>query len=254
MTDPCSRTGVFHAELNKTRWQAVAHPATTGQCKTTIQHPPRTILTFQHFDIFLLQSRNFHINSWCRPAALLKLDIRYKTLITYQTFDCIVKVKAEFMNKSKEFYNDNEDIAVMMFDINYGYRRCCRKLTNAENSRILEFQKGMMKRMNVLSPCFLRQNKGQKQRWRPFLAERLSQMSLDLVQDDFFNWSVRDETLFSDQTNSLWHAFWGWSFWPIYQHSLGQGRTYIWFVDYFFLFHSILLKLWSQEDKYLILF
>ena len=81
-------------------------------------------MTFQHFDIFLLPSRNFHINSGCRPAALLKLDIRYKTLITYQTFDCIVKVKAEFMNKSKEFYNDNEDIAVMMFDINYGYRRC----------------------------------------------------------------------------------------------------------------------------------
>ena len=54
----------------------------------------------------------------------MKLDIRYKTLITYQTFDCIVKVKAEFMNKSKEYYNDNEDIAVMMFDINYGYRRC----------------------------------------------------------------------------------------------------------------------------------
>lgn len=73
------------------------------------------------------------------------------------------------------------------------------KLTNAENSRILEFQKGMMKRMNVLSPCFLRPNKGQKQRWRPFLAERLSQMSLDLVQDDFFNSSVRDETLFSDR-------------------------------------------------------
>lgn len=58
-----------------------------------------------------------------RPAALLKLDIRYKTLITYQTFDCIIKVKAEFKNKSKDFYNDNEDIAVMMFDINYGYRR-----------------------------------------------------------------------------------------------------------------------------------
>jgi len=76
MTDPCSRTGVFHASLNKSR-----------------------------------------------PAALLKLDIRYKTLITYQTFDCIIKVKAEFKNKSKDFYNDNEDIAVMMFDINYGYRR-----------------------------------------------------------------------------------------------------------------------------------
>ena len=57
------------------------------------------------------------------PTAFLKLDIRFKTMITYQTFDCIVKVKAEFMNKSKEYYNDNEDIAVMMFDINYGYRR-----------------------------------------------------------------------------------------------------------------------------------
>lgn len=76
MTHDCSRTGVFNAQLNKSR-----------------------------------------------PAALLKLDIRYKTLITYQTFDCIVKVQAEFRNKSKEFYNDNEDIAVMMFDINYGYKR-----------------------------------------------------------------------------------------------------------------------------------
>ena len=76
--------------------------------------------------LFLLPIFIFcHNNFWCRPAALLKLDIRYKTLITYQTFDCIVKVKAEFMNKSKEYYNDNEDIAVMMFDINYGYRRCC---------------------------------------------------------------------------------------------------------------------------------
>jgi len=26
------------------------------------------------------------------PAALLKLDIRYKTLVTYQSFDCIIKV------------------------------------------------------------------------------------------------------------------------------------------------------------------
>jgi len=76
VTSPCSRTGIYNAELNSSR-----------------------------------------------PAALLKLDIRYKTLVTYQTFDCIVKVKAEFQNKSKEYYNDNEDIAVMMFDINYGYRR-----------------------------------------------------------------------------------------------------------------------------------
>jgi len=76
MTDSCSRTGIYNAELNKTS-----------------------------------------------PAALLKLDIRYKTLVTYRTFDCIIKVKAEFRNKSKEYYNDNEDIAVMMFDINYGFRR-----------------------------------------------------------------------------------------------------------------------------------
>jgi len=57
------------------------------------------------------------------PVALLKLDIRYKTLVAYQTFDCMIKVKTEFMNKSREYYNDNEDIAVMMFDINYGYKR-----------------------------------------------------------------------------------------------------------------------------------
>jgi len=57
------------------------------------------------------------------PAALLKLDIRYKTLVTYQSFDCIIKVKTEFHNKSREFYNENEDVAVMMFDINHGYRR-----------------------------------------------------------------------------------------------------------------------------------
>lgn len=57
------------------------------------------------------------------PTAFIKLDIRYKTLVTYQTFDCIIKVKTEFTNKSREFYNDNEDIAVMMFDMNYGYWR-----------------------------------------------------------------------------------------------------------------------------------
>ena len=33
------------------------------------------------------------------------------------------QVRTEFMNKSREFYNENEDIAVMMFDINYGYKR-----------------------------------------------------------------------------------------------------------------------------------
>lgn len=58
------------------------------------------------------------------PAALLKLDSRYKTLVTTHTFDCVIKVKTEFGNKSREFvYNDNVDLAVMMFDINYGYKR-----------------------------------------------------------------------------------------------------------------------------------
>jgi len=57
------------------------------------------------------------------PTAFLKLDIRFKTMITYQTFDCIIKVQTEFSNKSKEFYNDNEDIALMMFDIKYGHLR-----------------------------------------------------------------------------------------------------------------------------------
>ena len=33
------------------------------------------------------------------------------------------QVKTEFHNKSREFYNENEDVAVMMFDINHGYRR-----------------------------------------------------------------------------------------------------------------------------------
>ena len=52
---------------------------------------------------------------------------RYRTLVTYQTFDCLIKVKTEFLNKSQETYNENEDIAVMMFDISHGYIRyyCC---------------------------------------------------------------------------------------------------------------------------------
>ena len=112
----------------------------------------------------------FHLCGCCcsRPAALLKLDIRYKTLITYQTFDCIVKVKAEFMNKSKEYYNDNEDIAVMMFDINYGYRRWME----------------MMMRKRVLSPClcFLPPNKG-RLRW--ISSPTASQMTFSVPTLDF---------------------------------------------------------------------
>ena len=52
-------------------------------------------------------------------------------------------MKTEFHNKSREFYNENEDVAVMMFDINHGYRRCssidlilsegsCQKTQSAE--------------------------------------------------------------------------------------------------------------------------
>ena len=51
------------------------------------------------------------------------LCVRYRTLVTYQTFDCLIKVKTEFLNKSQETYNENEDIAVMMFDISHGYIR-----------------------------------------------------------------------------------------------------------------------------------
>ena len=51
------------------------------------------------------------------------LCARYRTLVTYQTFDCLIKVKTEFLNKSQETYNENEDIAVMMFDISHGYIR-----------------------------------------------------------------------------------------------------------------------------------
>jgi len=76
LTDPCSRTGEYHAVINKTH-----------------------------------------------PASLLKLDIRYKTLVTYQTFDCVIKIKTEFGNKSRDYYNENEDIALLMFDIHHGYRR-----------------------------------------------------------------------------------------------------------------------------------
>lgn len=57
------------------------------------------------------------------PALLVKLDTRYRTLVTYQTFDCLIKVKTEFLNKSGETYNENEDIAVMMFDVSHGYIR-----------------------------------------------------------------------------------------------------------------------------------
>jgi len=57
------------------------------------------------------------------PALLVKLDTRYRTLVTYQTFDCLIRVKTEFLNKSQETYNENEDIAVMMFDVSHGYIR-----------------------------------------------------------------------------------------------------------------------------------
>ena len=49
-----------------------------------------------------------------RKTNVQAFSLRYRTLVTYQTFDCLIKVKTEFLNKSQETYNENEDIAVMM--------------------------------------------------------------------------------------------------------------------------------------------
>jgi len=74
------------------------------------------------------------------PAYLLKLEGKDKTFLSHQTFDCIIKVRTEwYTNRSREGqwvngrwqpyqyhqdkYDDNNDLSVMMFDINHGYRR-----------------------------------------------------------------------------------------------------------------------------------
>jgi len=82
------------------------------------------------------------------PAYLLKLDGKDKTVFSHQTFDCVIKVRTEwYTNRSRhqgqwnngrwqqpswqqqqyqyqqEKYDDNNDLSVMMFDINHGYRR-----------------------------------------------------------------------------------------------------------------------------------
>jgi len=74
------------------------------------------------------------------PAFLLKLDGKDKTVFTQQTFDCVIKVRTEwYTNRSRrgqwvngrwqehnphqEKYDDNNDLSVMIFDINHGYRR-----------------------------------------------------------------------------------------------------------------------------------
>ena len=61
---------------------------------------------FTQYTIHLTSSLSTVWQIWCfrtgsyetvlnrtHPAALLKLDIRYKTLVTYQSFDCIIKVQ-----------------------------------------------------------------------------------------------------------------------------------------------------------------
>ena len=58
-----------------------------------------------------------------RDTNVQAVSLRYRTHVTNQTFDCLIKVKTEFLNKSQETYNENEDIAVMMFDISHGYIR-----------------------------------------------------------------------------------------------------------------------------------
>ena len=57
-----------------------------------------------------------------QPASLLKLDnTRYKTPEdTFQTFDCVIKIKTEFVNKVSDHYDGTEDIALVMFDISHG--------------------------------------------------------------------------------------------------------------------------------------
>ena len=54
------------------------------------------------------------------PTAMVKLDIRNKDPGNYQVFDCVIKVETDIMNNED---NDNQDIAVMMFDINQENKR-----------------------------------------------------------------------------------------------------------------------------------
>ena len=53
-------------------------------------------------------------------TAMVKLDMRNKDHGNYQVFDCVIKVETDIMNNED---NDNQDIAVMMFDINQENKR-----------------------------------------------------------------------------------------------------------------------------------
>ena len=53
-------------------------------------------------------------------TAMVKLDMRNKDHGNYQVFDCVIKVETDIMNNED---NDNQDIAVMMFDINEESKR-----------------------------------------------------------------------------------------------------------------------------------
>merc|ERR1711953_740243 len=74
------------------------------------------------------------------PAYLLKLDGKDKTVFSQQTFDCVIKVRTEWYsnrtrrgqwvngrwqeyNPHQEKDDENNDLSVMIFDINHGYRR-----------------------------------------------------------------------------------------------------------------------------------
>ena len=56
------------------------------------------------------------------PTAMVKLDMRNKDPGpgNYQVFDCVIKVETDIMNNED---NDNQDIALMMFDINQESKR-----------------------------------------------------------------------------------------------------------------------------------
>ena len=70
LTDPCSRYSLMH----NPKLLALTNSLTT-------------VLMFHRTGSYETILNRTH------PAALLKLDIRYKTLVTYQSFDCIIKVQ-----------------------------------------------------------------------------------------------------------------------------------------------------------------
>ena len=54
------------------------------------------------------------------PTAMAKLDMRDKDPGNYKVFDCVIRVETDIMNNED---NDNQDIAVMIFDVNQESKR-----------------------------------------------------------------------------------------------------------------------------------